>query len=407
MQDEDKIITRRANNLAIAWCVNSLAYSIVYPFIPLYLHNNRGFSMNTVSWIFPFMGIGVIIGPLIAGPLVDCLGRRVLLIGGPILRALIFFLLAFLAYSNSSFIYFCLALMLSTCVGTFFTNASDAYLVDMAPPDKRSKVYSRIRVGTNIGWAIGPMLGAFLARTPFSLLFALTGFLCLSAAFFTAFTCPEIKSHITEKSPSDSSLNNECSFGKMLKHHQFIFTIFFYFILTMLMAQLYSTLSVYSTKVVGISKNMLGFVYSINGFTIVFLQIPLTKYLDKFRWNLYPKMIIGAILYGIGYFSLGFAGSSVYLMVSIMVITLGEIIIQPAVYTLVSTMAHPKWIGRYMGMLGMMRGIGYAVGPWIGARLFAQMTDKTVALWSVLASFSLLAIIGFVIIDYIQKRKTI
>ena len=171
------------------------------------------------------------------------------------------------------------------------------------------------------------------------------------------------------------------------------------------MSQLYSTLSVYSTQIVGISKDMLGFVYSINGFTVVFLQIPLTKYIDKFRWNLYPKMIIGAILYGIGYFSLGFAASSIFLMISITIITLGEIIIQPAVYTLVSTIAHPKWIGRYMGILGMMRGVGYAIGPWIGARLFTGMTDKPVVLWSILASFSLVSIIGFIIIHLSVKQK--
>ena len=41
VQNEDKILLKRVNNMAIAWCINSLAYSIVYPFIPLYLHNNR------------------------------------------------------------------------------------------------------------------------------------------------------------------------------------------------------------------------------------------------------------------------------------------------------------------------------------------------------------------------------
>ena len=183
--------------------------------------------------------------------------------------------------------------------------------------------------------------------------------------------------------------------------------VFCYFIIMLLVSQLYSTMSVYSTQVVGISKTMLGIVYSINGFTIVFLQIPLTKYLDKFGCNLYPRMIIGAALYGIGYFVLGFATSSLFLMTIVVIVTLGEIILNPAAYALVSDMAPAKWVGRYMGIFGLLRGVGYAIGPWIGAQLFAQMTDKPITLWSILSSFALVAIIGFIIIGFIQNKKSI
>jgi MFS family permease len=402
MKNSSRIVSNRANKLASAWCINSLAYSIIYPFIPLYLHNNRGFSMNTVSWIFPLMGIGIMIGPIIAGTLVDLLGRRVLLIGGPVIRGGVFFLLAFFAYKDCSFIYFAIALMFSSCFGAFFENSSDAYLTDLAPPEERSKVYSRIRVGTNIGWALGPMIGAFLAQTPFSLLFCLTGGLCVSGAIFVAITCPKIKHRRTLANSREFSDNvkGEHSLKDMLKHYQFIFTVFFYFLLIMLISQLYSTMSVYSTQVVGISKNMLGIIYSINGFTVVFFQVLLTKYLDKSRLNLYLRIIIGAIFYAIGYFSLGFAVSAAFLMGAVILITVGEIIVHPAAYALISTMAPQEWIGRYMGGLGMMRGIGYAIGPWLGMRLFARFTDYPVILWGILASLALTAIVGFIIIKY-------
>ncbi len=405
IQNEDKILLSRANNMAIAWAINSLAYSIVYPFIPLYLHTGRGFSMATVSWIFPFMGIGAMLGPLVAGPLVDCLGRRIILIFGPSVRGLLFFLLAFFVYTNSSFISFAIVLMLTSFVGAFFQNASDAYLTDLTPLNKRAKIYSRIRVGTNVGFAIGPMLGAFLARAPFSLLFALTGFLCLAGATFTAYTCPEIRSSRSELETANLPNSKVSVMWQMLKHHQFLYFSFFYFIIMMLASQLYSTMSVYSTQVVGVSKNMLGIIYSMNGATIVFLQIPLTKYFDKFGFNLYPRMIIGVILYGIGYFVLGFASSTIFLMAIVVIITLGEIILIPAAYALVSDMAPSKWVGRYMGVFGLLRGVGYAVGPWIGAQLFTKMTGRPIALWSILSSFALMAIVGFIIIDFTQKQK--
>ena len=53
---KDKGIT-----LALAWSFNQLAYAIVYPFIPIYLSQERGMPYTTVSLIFPLMGLATII----------------------------------------------------------------------------------------------------------------------------------------------------------------------------------------------------------------------------------------------------------------------------------------------------------------------------------------------------------
>jgi predicted MFS family arabinose efflux permease len=40
-----------------------------------------------------------------------------------------------------------------------------------------------------------------------------------------------------------------------------------------------------------------------------------------------------------------------------------------------------------------MRGIGYAIGPWIGGQLFSGCSS--VVLWSILSLFALIALISF------------
>ena len=50
--------------LAGAWSFNQLAYAIVYPFIPIYLCQERGLDYALVSIIFPLLGIAVIFAPL-------------------------------------------------------------------------------------------------------------------------------------------------------------------------------------------------------------------------------------------------------------------------------------------------------------------------------------------------------
>lgn len=93
-----RILQNRANSLACAWAINSLAYSIVYPFLPIYLHSERGYPMATVGLIFPLMGGSIIVSPLLAGYLTDRIGRQFMMQFGQTARAAMFLLLAGMAF---------------------------------------------------------------------------------------------------------------------------------------------------------------------------------------------------------------------------------------------------------------------------------------------------------------------
>ena len=77
----------RSTSLAAAWAINSLAYSIVYPFIPIYLHEERNIPMDVVGTIFPLMGLAVILAPPVSGWLTDRIGRRFMMQFGQSSRA--------------------------------------------------------------------------------------------------------------------------------------------------------------------------------------------------------------------------------------------------------------------------------------------------------------------------------
>ena len=62
-----KLLRDPANSLASAWAINSMAHSIIYPFIPIYLHEGRNLPMALVGTIFPLMGLAVILAPPLAG----------------------------------------------------------------------------------------------------------------------------------------------------------------------------------------------------------------------------------------------------------------------------------------------------------------------------------------------------
>ena len=373
--------------LAGSWSFNQLAYAIVYPFIPVYLCQERGLDYALVSIIFPLLGVAVIFAPLPCGWLTDRFGHNIMLLAGQFMRGIVFFFLAGCVYFKAPFYVFAAALMFNTSVGVAFQVGSDAYLANITTPDERPGYYSKIRIGYNVGWALGPMMGAFFAKTPFWVFFILTGLLCLTGTFHTWFNCCR-KNPVKRNRQETSSAATEPGILKNILHNKrFLFLMAGTLFLMLLASQLYSTMSIFSTSSVGISRKALGSIYSLNGFMVLALQVPLVALLTKLKVKVIPQLLLGTLLYFSGYMCLGFAGAAIAIAIAVAVITLGEIVVQPALYTAVSSETNSSNAGRMMSVSSLMRGIGYAAGPWIGGQLFTHASS--IVLWSVLSSFAL------------------
>lgn len=383
----------RANALASAWAINSLAYSIIYPFIPIYLHEERNLPMDQVGMIFPLMGLAIIVTPPFSGVLAGRIGRRFLMQFGQTSRAGMFLLLAALAYWNAPFWIFAVGLMINAGIGTFFQVGADAYLADISTPEERTHAYSKIRIGTNIGWAVGPMLGAFLARTPFALMFVMTALLCIFGARYTGWCCPTEPARNAAARAAEAE--HHISFRTVAADHRLTRILGCSFLLFLLTSQLYSVMSVYGTSVVGISRDALGLIYSLNGFAIITCQMPVTRLLDRFGLLPLRRLVMGAAFYAFGYFTLGFAGNAWMMAVSVFILTIGEAVVQPALYTQISCYAPAGGTGRYMAALELVRGVGYAVGPYLGSVIFQHCSDRPLLMWTLLALLGVGAGTGF------------
>ncbi len=380
-----------AGVLAGAWTVNALAYSIVYPFLPLYLHRERGIPMAEVGLIFPLMGAALIAAPPVAGILTDRFGRIPVFQSGQFARAGIFLLLAAMALLHAPFWLFAAVLTLNAAVGVGFQVASNAYVNDISTEEERPRVFSGIRIGNNLGWALGPMLGAFLVGLPFAWLFLLTALLCVAGALYTGRFCREIRiAHTPLK-----GRHLLAALALPRSHPELRRLLLAGFLLFILSSQLYSILSVYATGVVKINSNSLGFLYSINGFFIILFQLPITRQLEKRRWSFPRRLLLGAALYTLGYLSLGFAVNWSLLALAVIIITLGEAAAVPTIYAAAGRGIPPELSGQSMALLELVRGTAYALGPYIGSLVFEQYSSSPILLWAFLSSFGIFAFIGF------------
>ena len=291
---DNRTARKKLNLISITFGFNTLAGSIVFPFLPIYLHSIRGIPMSTVGLIFPVMGLATIIGSPFSGYLADRFGRRIVMVIGPMLRSLSHFSLAVMAAVNAPLWVIAIGLFFAFFLGTFFQNAANAYVTDLIHPADRTVAFSKIRVGLNIGWMIGPAIGAFLARTPFFLLFLMTASFCLVTAFSVFRWCPELNSG-QESRAHDRASN--ISFSQILKQDRFfLLFISLCFLLFLSVSQFVSTLSIYATEIVGISKTQLGLLYTLNGAIVITTLVYLNQKLQKnnifLRTTVLPKRLI-------------------------------------------------------------------------------------------------------------------
>ena len=397
------ILRDRGTTLCIAWTFNQLAYAIVYPFISIYLKNERKMDYSTVGLIFPLMGAMMMLAPMLFGPLTDKIGRRSMMNFGQFARSGLFVILAYMTYVAAPFWIFAVVLMLNTAVGAAFQIGADAYLADITSEAERPGYYSKIRIGFNLGWALGPMIGAFFAETPFWVLFLFTSALCGVGGVFTQLFCRYPAGFTPSARGSRDGKNSGSVIPIIWRRKRILFMLLGAVMLFSLTSQLYSTLSVYSIETVGIGKKALGFIYSMNGFLVILLQLPTTLTLKRLGIALKYQMYAGTLLYIAGYFSLGFCVNGWMIAGAVATLTFGEMIMLPSLYTAFSSETVPENAGRILAAFSLFRGIGYAVGPWFGAQFF-QRLKSPVMLWGALTMFAAVAL-GFFFLSWSERFR--
>ena len=86
---------RRLLHLFLGRVLASVGFSIVIPFLSLYLHGTRGVPMSMVGGVFFIAALAGAVGQIVGGELSDRRGRKFVLICSQLVRAVAFFGLGF------------------------------------------------------------------------------------------------------------------------------------------------------------------------------------------------------------------------------------------------------------------------------------------------------------------------
>lgn len=348
--------------------VTGLASTMLGPFLSVFLYKQLGISVGAVSFLYFVSGLVGTFTTLLMGWLVDRVGRKKVYAFGISSAAII-------PAALSKAFTFGQVLPVITVSGVMDSAgraSMTAIIADQVEESKRNTAFGVSRIVGNAAWIVAPLIGgAILAGSGnFTPLFLVSGFIGLIGLLIFIGLVPESRKIGLERPrlPKIGVLKDR---DLLVLCVASLFTMLFY-------TQFYSLLPIFATQVKGLTSLEVGALFSVSGATVVALQFPTSRWLEKF-----PKQtgyILGVVILSVGITSLALAPSFYWLMGAVVIMTLGENMFFPIAQTLVTEIAPEAERGMYIGAFSLFLNIGGNLSPLLGGAIW-QATGNANLPW--------------------------
>jgi len=386
---EYRALDRRVHWLALARAVNTVGFSIVLPFMAIYLHKTRGVSGFGYGAIYFAAGVASALAQGLAGELADRFGRRVVMLTGLGSRAVNLAALGYAIERHAPVPWLAGLVISNAMLRGLFDPAAAAAVADLTEPSRRVAAYGLQKIGINLGWAVGPALGGYLTAGSYGTMFYFAAPVTLGAAVLCwQVRDADLRREVAARGEAEVPTPAPPGFS-----NQFLALIGLAFLMSVGVTQIFSTLSIYSEELLGLGRSQVGLLYTINGVIVVAMQIPAVAMIG--RIGVARALVAGPLMYALGYLMFGLAGGFGELAPVVVFITLGEIMMSPAQTSTAADLGDPARIGRSMGMFGLAQQLGVSVGPLVGGLCIDHLGHHHVRMWAVLAGLPMLVAIGY------------
>ncbi|MCM3743674.1 MFS transporter [Sporosarcina luteola] len=346
--------------LIIGMFVNVIGNSFLWPLNTIYMHEYLGKSLAVAGLVLMANAGAGVVGNLLGGFLFDRIGGFKSIMAGIIISILA---LAYLVYDHNWYPYIILLTVLGFSGGIIFP--SMYAMVGTIWPEGGRKAFNSIYLAQNVGVAIGPALAGLIASVHIDYIFFANLVFYVVFLFIAYFGYKKLEiapDRHTDVIRETARIKNKAPFYALL------ILVGGYLITWLVYSQWSTTISTHALAL-GITLREYSFIWTINGLLIVIGQPlikPLIKRLEK---QLKAQMIIGTVIFILSFIVVSFAGSFKMFIVSMVILTFGEMIVWPAIPTLASQLAPKGRDGFYQGIVNSAATIGRMIGPLAGGIL--------------------------------------
>ncbi|MCM1968813.1 MFS transporter [Streptomyces sp. G1] len=362
--------------------VNRLG-GFVATFMALYLTMERGYSASYAGLVAALHGLGGVISSVGGGVMTDRLGRRPTLLISQSATAV--------SVVGLGFAHHPVAIAAVAFLVGMASNASrpavQAMMADIVRPEDRVRAFSLNYWAINLGFAVSSMAAGFIAEYSYLAGFLIEGAMTLACAIVVFLKVPESRPERTTAAKGEESA---VGLGTVLRDGRFMGLVGLSFLVALVFQQGYLGLPV-AMGDAGFSAADYGTAIAVNGFLIVALQIPLTRFIEHRD----PRrlLVISSVLAGYGFGLTAFAGSVGVFTLTVCVWTIGEMINAPTQSGLIVRLSPAHGRGRYQGMYTMSWAVASLVAPLMSGYVIDQYGADW--LWGACAVIGTVAGVGY------------
>lgn len=370
------------------------AGTMVLPFLSKYLKEDLQFSYAQVGWIMVAFGFGSMLGSWLGGKLSDKIGFYKIMVFSLFTSGILLFLVQYIR----TFWGLCIGMFVIMTVADMFRPAMFVSLGTYAKPENRTRALTLVRLAVNLGFTAGPALGGLIIMNlGYSGLFWVDGSSCIVSILIFALLVKE------RKKPADlNSVNNETEIpASVFKDKIFWIFLFVCFATAMLFFQLFTTLPLYHNEKFGLTEFQSGLLLSLNGLLIFFLEMPIVSFSQRKGIDKLKIILWGSLLMSISFYLLLINTWAGILVISIIIITFGEMFIFPFSNSFALSRAPKGHEGRYMALFTMSFSLAHIASSKTGLELIGHFGYQTN--WFFMGTLGLLSVLGCIWLQKLVK----
>lgn len=371
--------------------ISTIGSSMIWPFLMIFVRERVNMPLTQAASLMTINAAAGIIAAFIAGPITDRAGRKWVMVISLAGNGAVYY---FMTNANS-FLSFAILMALSGTFNPLYRVGADAMLADLIPSEKRPDAYAMIRLSNNAGIAIGPMIGGFLSSISYSITFFMAGtgmvVYSLLMAFFAKETLPK-------QASTEAHLNTISGYLLIFRDTKFLSFIGVFVLPQMCAVLIWILMPVYANGIYQVPESLYGFIPTTNALMVVFLQVFVTQKTKLYRPL--PVMAIGTVFFTLGVGSVAFGHSFIGFWISIVIMTIGELILMPTASAYVAELAPPDMRGRYMSIAGLTWSAAAGIAPLMGGYLNDNVSP--IATWFGGFLVGILGVLGFL---HLSKKE--
>ena len=342
--------------------LSSSGASMIWPFLLIYINGKLNLPLTTVGTLITINAISSVASTFLAGTFADRFGRKGVMVLSLFADGILFILMI----QANDYLTFAILMAARGFSNPLYRVGADAMLADLIPQEDRPEAYALIRMVSNLGIAIGPAVGGFLAATSYDLAFYAAasgmGVYGLLMALFGRETL-----HADQKDARKEKIGWLGGYEKVLADKAFTPVIGLMMLGWVTATLMWILMPIYANTNFGVPENLYGWIPTTNALLVVSLQVLITRRTRHYetRRMMSLGMLFYAIANGLVALATGFWG----FWVAMLVMTVGELIIVPTSSTYVANIAPADMRGRYMSIYGLTWSFGQMFGPVLGGML--------------------------------------